>query len=58
MHSGCEAGGGKGKVRLLTVPERKAYLKLVKRAESRVQAAGARIPDDGLDDWGNVKEPS
>jgi len=49
---------GMAESRLLTIAERKAYLDIVNKAEERMKAAGARVPDDGLDEWGNVKARS
>jgi hypothetical protein len=41
-------------IRLLTVTERKQYREIVNQAEERMKAAGVRVPDDGLDESGNV----
>ncbi len=41
---------------LLTIDERIGYRAILIQAEQRMQEAGARVPDDGLDEWGNLKE--
>ena len=43
--------------RFLTTLEKREYLDIIRKAEQRMMEAGARIRDDGLDEWGNEIKP-
>jgi hypothetical protein len=44
-------------VRLLTYEEVNDYCNMLRAAQARMEAAGVDVPDDGLDEWGNLKKP-